>query len=200
MSEIKSELYQYFSQLQELYPGDFFDKPMQKAPASIPNAQSKSTSSKSTNYFLDSGSPQNKIYFVCTRPLKGDFESGHLLSGKAGTLFDKILNAIDLTRQDVYILPLREISADGKILKQSVKNTVADIIAKNTPKIIISLGENAGNELLNTQYQLSKIHGEPMAYNHSTILFTYHPEIVRRNKNLKRPVWEDFKTIKELIS
>lgn len=198
MSDTTSEIYRYFEQRQELFPGDFYQKPPQ--PQHQPQLETQPQHQSQPRTLITSGKKGATIIFVCTRPLSHDVQSNTLISGEAGALFDKIIKAIDLTREDVYITPLRYVDDSGKIFSNSNKTIIDKLIDGNKPKIIISLGDNAGNELLDEKHKLDSVHGKVFHYRNVPLVFTYHPEMVRRNKQLKRPVWEDFKIIRDVIT
>ena len=197
MSDIRTEIYRYFQQREELFPGDFIAKPDKTIPNFQPDV--KNTNKTNEHLILNSGNPLSKILFVCTRPLKADIEAAELLSGEPGALFDKILKAIDLSRKDVYITPLYHVSKEGKLSKTPDIDTFEKIVKERKPALIISLGENSGNTLMKERYKLTDVHGKIFKYGQINLIYTYHPFQILENSSLKRPVWEDFKIIKSLI-
>jgi len=205
MSDIAKKISRYFEQRQELYPGDFFEKPsvsiFQTTPDKHPQPEIQTKQPENNeNTLITSGNPQAQVIFICTRPLKQDIESKKLISGEAGVLFDKILKAIDLSREDVYITPLRFVSHSGKLSEKSEVEIIDKLIDGNKPKVLVSLGDNAGNEILGQNYKIDDVHGQIFQYKNVPLVYSYHPELVRRNDQLKRPIWEDFKIIRDVIS
>lgn len=206
MSELSNDILSFFQQQEDLYPDDFYEKSQDvnqnKSPV-IPKLSDISEKQKKfeegDEILITSGNKDAKIIFVCTRPLKQDLKTNELLSGEAGVLFDKIIKAIDLSRKDVYITSLRSVSKETELSKYSRVDLFEKLINKNEKKLIVSLGDNAGNEILNAKYNIDEIHGKIMKYMGVDFIYTYHPEIVRQNGQLKRAVWEDFKIIKEKI-
>ncbi|MBN2279009.1 MAG: uracil-DNA glycosylase [Candidatus Marinimicrobia bacterium] len=200
MSDIEKDIRRYFEQRQELFPDDFYEKPQPRPaqPASQHTTQRPRTEADGS--WITSGNPDAEIIFLCTRPLKQDLEAGELISGDSGILFDNILKAIDLTRKDVYITPLRPVSKSGVLSDRSRIEILDNLIDGNRPKVLISLGDNAGNEILGRKEKIDEVHGKIFNYRKVPFVYTYHPEIVRRNERLKRPVWEDFKIIRDIIS
>ena len=198
MSDIAKEISRYFEQRQDLYPGDFYEKPQ---PGTIPKPgiQTQQTET-SSEILITSGNPQSQVIFICTRPLNHDIESKNIISGETGVLFDKILKAIDLSRKDVYITPLRFVNQSGKLSDESKIEIIDKLIDENKPKILVSLGDNAGNEILGKNYKIDDVHGQVYQYKNVPLIYTFHPELVRRKEQLKRPVWEDFKIIRDVIS
>ena len=199
MSDIAKEINRYFKQRQDLYPEDFYEKPRPTTTQiSHPKVKTQPTA-MTEGTLITSGNPKAQIIFICTRPLKQDIETTTLISGDAGNLFDKIIKAIDLTRKDVYITPLRFVSNDGKLSNKSKIEIIDNLIDGNNPKVLISLGDNAGNEILGKNYKIDDVHGKIYKYRNVPLIYTYHPEPVCRNEDLKRPVWEDFKIIRDVI-
>ena len=205
MSELTSDILKFFQQQKSLYPDDFYQKPetVEKVEKNNRNITTKTIPEQEIpqqeEIWITSGNKNTKTLFVCTRPLVQDFQTKELISGKAGELFDKILKAIGLTRKDIYIVPLRSINKNNQISNKSGIDFFEKTYKEINPSLIISLGENAGNELLRKQNNLDQVHGQTFAYKNAKLIYTYHPELVRRDESLKRPVWEDFKTIKEII-
>ena len=204
MSELSYEILQFFKQQASLYPNDFYLQPeveeeIQQDQTEQPKPIVPEIAVSSDEEFISSGNPKAKLLFVCTRPLKEDFINRNLISGEAGKLFDKIIKAIDLSREDVYIISLRSVSNAGKLSDDSKLDRFDQLVDEMKPTLIVSLGENAGNEILKTEYQLDDVHGKLYEYKDAKFMFTFHPELVRLNQKLKRPVWEDFKLIREAV-
>lgn len=201
MSELSYEILQFFKQQADLYPDDFYLKPIKTDKIQQDNNVQKKQEIPVTpeEEIIHSGNRTSKLLFVCNRPLKEDLISRNLLSGEAGKLFDKIIKAIDLSREDVYITSLRSVSNAGKLSKDARLDSFDQLVDEMKPSLIVSLGENAGNEILKSEYLLDEIHGKFYNYKNAKFMFTFHPELVRLNQKLKRPVWEDFKLIREAI-
>jgi DNA polymerase len=67
------------------------------------------------------------------------------------------------------------------------------------PKLIVALGRVAGQTLLNVDKSLKSLRNTFHDYHGTPLMVTYHPAALLRNQDLKRPTWEDFKTIKDYL-
>ena len=152
------------------------------------------------NFVFGVGNPEADIVFVGEAPGKNEDVQGEPFVGRAGKLLNDILTAIELSRDDVFILnvlkcrppqnrePLpSEIEECEPFLKKQLE------IIK--PKLIVALGRIAGNTLLRTEETLGNLRNEIHKYEGIDLVVTYHPSALLRNPQLKRPTWEDFKMI-----
>jgi len=152
------------------------------------------------NFVFGVGNPEADIVFVGEAPGKNEDLQGEPFVGRAGKLLNDILAAIELSRDDVFILnvlkcrppqnrePLTsEIEECEPFLKKQLE------IIK--PKLIVALGRIAGNTLLRTEQTLGNLRNEIHKYDGIDLVVTYHPAALLRNPQLKRPTWEDFKMI-----
>lgn len=156
------------------------------------------------NLVFGDGNPQAKIVFVGEAPGAEEDEQGLPFVGRAGQLLTKIIEAMGLSRQEVYICnilkcrppqnrnPLpEEIAACEPFLKQQLK-----IIS---PQIICALGTFAAKTLLKTDAPISVLRGRFHYYEGIKLMPTYHPAYLLRNPAAKKTVWEDVQLImKEL--
>ena len=154
-----------------------------------------------TNFVFGIGNPESDIVFIGEAPGKQEDLEGTPFVGKSGKLLDKILAAIGLKRNDIYILnivkcrppnnrnPLNEeIEKCAKYLKNQLE------IIK--PKLIVSLGRVASKTLLKSEESLSNMRKKIHKYSGIDLIVTYHPAALLRDSNLKKDAWEDFKVIR----
>lgn len=148
------------------------------------------------------GNTNSKIVFIAESKGTLDDEKSNSLTGESGQLFDKILSAIKLSREDVYIsnilkyLPSKnsnDKSSEIKICESHFKQQLQII----NPELIVALGENAGNKLLNIDESISALNRKVHDFEGIDLLVTYHPEAILKNPTLKQPTWEDFKKIRD---
>ena len=156
------------------------------------------------NLVFGDGNPQAKIVFVGEAPGADEDEQGLPFVGRAGQLLTKIIEAMGLTRKEVFICnilkcrppqnrnPLpEEIAACEPFLKQQLK-----VIS---PQIICALGTFAAKTLLKTDVPISVLRGRFHHYEGIKLMPTYHPAYLLRNPAAKKTVWEDVQLImKEL--
>jgi DNA polymerase len=124
--------------------------------------------------------------------------------GKAGQLLTKILQSINLPREEVYIANIikcrppqnrnpepDEIQSCNPFLMKQI-----DVIQ---PKIICALGAFASQTLLKTDAKITALRGKFYDFEGIQVIPTYHPAFLLRNPERKREVWEDMKKIVELL-
>jgi DNA polymerase len=156
------------------------------------------------NIVFGDGNPDAKLVFVGEAPGQEEDEQGLPFVGAAGQLLTKIIEAIGLVRQEVYICNLlrcrppmnrnplpEEINSCRPYLDSQLK-----IIQ---PKVICALGKFAAQTLLNTQLPILKLRGIPYDYGGSKLIATLHPGYLLRNPAGKRLVWNDMKKVRELL-
>jgi uracil-DNA glycosylase family 4 len=144
--------------------------------------------------------------FVCVGEAPGqtEDETGRPFVGAAGQLLTKILGAIQLQREDVFICNVLKHRPPGN------RNPAPDEIRACTPyltrqlelvrpKVILALGTFAAQTLLNTTTPLGKLRGQVHRYQGVPLIVTYHPAALLRNESWKRPTWEDVKLAKRIL-
>jgi DNA polymerase len=142
--------------------------------------------------------------FVGEAPGANEDLQGLPFVGRAGNLLDKILAAIDLKREQIYIAnvlkcrpPDNRTPNAGEVEKcEPYLQKQIEIIR---PQLIVCLGLTAAKTLLRVDYTLEKMRGQIFRYHAVDLVVTYHPAALLRNENLKKFAWEDFKKIKNLI-
>lgn len=152
------------------------------------------------NIVFGTGDPHAKLMFVGEGPGYEEDQMGEPFVGAAGRLLTKIIEAINLTREEVYICNIikcrppknrnpmpDEINECFPFLKRQ--------IASVKPDFICALGSFAAQTLLGTKLPISKLRGNFYDYMGSRVLPTYHPAYLLRNPNKKRDVWEDMKKL-----
>jgi len=162
-----------------------------------------------TNIVFGEGNPQTDLMFVGEGPGSNEDRLGRPFVGKAGHLLDKMLKAIDLTRDEIYITNIVKCRPPGN------RNPEESEIEKCLPylrwqvkiikpKIIVSLGSISAKELINEDIKITKDRGRIFTKGKIKFIPTLHPAYLLRNPNAKKDSWEDFKliskTLKELRS
>ena len=162
-----------------------------------------------TRVVFGEGNPEAKIMFVGEGPGYYEDQQGRPFVGRAGQLLDKMLAAIELSRQDVYIAnivkcrppdnrnPLQEeIDLCIKFLRWQYK-----VIR---PEIIVCLGAVASNTTFAPDLSITRERGKWFKKAGVCILPTYHPAALLRDPAKKRDSWEDLQSLqaryKELMS
>ncbi|MBE9503177.1 MAG: uracil-DNA glycosylase [Proteobacteria bacterium] len=157
-----------------------------------------------TTLVFGTGNPDADIVFVGEAPGRDEDIKGEPFVGKAGQLLTRIIQAIDLSREDVYIcnvikcrppenrnpLPEEIESCEPFLLKQ---------VEAIQPKVICALGKFAAQTLLKTEAPISTLRGRFHDYHGIPLMPTYHPAYLLRNPDMKRQVWEDIQKIQKKL-
>jgi uracil-DNA glycosylase family 4 len=151
------------------------------------------------------GNPQADLMFVGEAPGADEDVKGVPFVGSSGQLLTKIIEAIDLTRDEVYIANVI------KCRPPDNRNPAPDEVAECEPflfrqidaikpKVIVALGAFAAQSLLRTTEPISKLRGREFSFRDAVLLPTFHPAYLLRNPSSKRQVWEDMKRVRELLA
>ena len=151
------------------------------------------------------GDPNASLLLVGEAPGAEEDRLGEPFVGRAGKLLDKILAAIDRNRhKDVYICNVMKCRPPNNRdpLRAEVDQCEPYLLHQIhliKPKLIVALGRVAGQTLLNVDKSLKSLRNIFHDYHGTPLMVTYHPAALLRNQDLKRPTWEDFKTIKDFL-
>lgn len=156
-----------------------------------------------TKFVFGVGNPQAKIVFVGEAPGHDEDVQGEPFVGRAGQLLTKILRAIDLEREDVYIcniLKCRPPNNRDPVEEEEMhcEPYLQEQLRLIQPKLIVALGRIAAQCLLKTKSDLKLLRGKVLNYHGTQLIVTYHPAAILRNPGLKRPTWDDFQIIQKL--
>jgi DNA polymerase len=148
------------------------------------------------------GNPHAALVFVGEGPGRDEDLQGKPFVGRAGELLTRIIEAIDLTREEVYIANIVKCRPPhNRDPKPDEIQTCLPFLLKQLeaikPRIICCLGTFAAQTLLGTEERISSLRGRFHDYKGTKLMPTYHPAFLLRNPQFKRDVWEDMKRIKE---
>jgi len=155
-----------------------------------------------TNIVFGAGNPRAKLVFVGEGPGRDEDLQGQPFVGLAGQLLTKIIQAIQLTREEVYIANIIKCRPPGNRNPEpdeikSCEPFLRKQLAAIRPRVICALGTFAARTLLQTEEKISLLRGRFHPYQGVLLMPTYHPAFLLRNPNSKRDVWEDMKKIKK---
>ncbi|MBI4751229.1 MAG: uracil-DNA glycosylase [Acidobacteria bacterium] len=152
------------------------------------------------------GNPHARLVFVGEAPGADEDASGVPFVGRAGQLLNKIIEAIGMKREDVYICNVvkcrppenRTPERDEIDACQGFLHRQLAIIK---PKIIVSLGAPAAFTLLGDSRigRISEIRGNFYDYRGTPLMITFHPAYLLRTPEKKREVWEDMKKVRAFL-
>jgi DNA polymerase len=155
---------------------------------------------KRRNIVFGAGDPRAKLVFVGEGPGFEEDQQGLPFVGPAGQLLTRIIRAINLDRNQVYICNVIKCRPPGNRNPDSDEiNTCFPFlerqIAAIQPKLIVALGTFAAQTLLGTSTPISRLRNRFHEYDGIKVLPTYHPAYLLRNPDKKRAVWEDMKML-----
>lgn len=146
------------------------------------------------------GNQKARIAIVGGVASADDMKKAKPYSGKAGDLLNKILSAMGLTRDQVYIT-----RAVKCCIPENQTPSIADVnvcraylekeLKMVKPYIICAFGETAAMSILETSVPLSRLRGRFHDYKGMKVMPTYSPEYLIENTDAKRIVWEDLKLV-----
>jgi uracil-DNA glycosylase len=156
-----------------------------------------------TKFVFGVGNPHATLMFVGEAPGADEDAQGEPFVGRAGQLLNKILAAITMKREDVYICNILKCRPPNNRtpLPEEVDRCIPYLkkqIALIKPKLIVCLGLTAAQNLLQVNDSLTKLRGRTLQFENTPLRVTYHPAALLRNPNWKQPTWEDFQAIKKL--
>jgi DNA polymerase len=158
------------------------------------------------NIVFGTGNKNARLLFVGEGPGRDEDIKGEPFVGKAGQLLTRIINAINLNREEVYIANIIKCRPPGNRNPEpdeikACEPFLTKQIQAIKPEIICALGAFAAQTLLKTDEKISKLRGRFHSYHRIKLIPTYHPAFLLRNPNFKRFVWEDMQMIqKEYLS
>jgi DNA polymerase len=150
------------------------------------------------------GNPHAKLMFIGEAPGADEDAQGEPFVGRAGQLLNKIIAAMGMKREEVYI---------GNILKcrppqnrdpqpsevECCEEYLRAQIALIQPKYICALGRIAAHWLLKTEAPLGALRAGTHTYEGIPVVVTYHPAALLRNPAFKAPCWDDMKKLMALL-
>lgn len=171
--------------------------------ASIHNCCRCKLSSARANIVFGDGDPHAKLMFIGEAPGIEEDKSGLPFVGKAGALLTKIIQAIDLTRDRVYISSIVKCHPPGNRTPEadeiaSCKPFMIQQIQAIHPAIICTLGAVATHSILQTEKPITRLRGRFYEFQGIKVMPTFHPAYLLRNPQDKRLVWEDMQKIQAL--
>ena len=156
-----------------------------------------------TNFVFGKGNPNADIIIIGEAPGADEDAQGEPFVGRAGQLLTKILNAINLTREEVFICNILKCRPPNNRKPEVTETEICEQylikqIELIKPKFILTLGLTAVETLLKKKFKMGEVRGSIMSYNDIKMLVTYHPAALLRNPNWKTYVWEDVKLLRKL--
>jgi DNA polymerase len=151
------------------------------------------------------GNPNADLMFVGEAPGHDEDLQGIPFVGRAGQLLTRIIEAINLTREDVYIANVIKCRPpENRNPEPDEVDTCEPFLFRQVqvirPRIIVALGTFAARALLRSKEPISRMRGQIFKYGDALLIPTFHPAYVLRNPASKRDVWEDMKKVRDLLA
>ncbi len=151
------------------------------------------------------GNPDADLMFVGEAPGADEDIQGIPFVGRAGQLLTKMIAAIQMDRDQVYIANVIKCRPPGN------RNPEPDEIATCEPflfqqidavrpKVIVALGAFAAKTLLRTEDPISRLRGRVYDFRGAKLIPTFHPSFLLRSPDRKRDAWEDLKKARALLT
>ncbi len=157
-----------------------------------------------THIVFGEGSPNAQLVFVGEGPGFDEDQCGQPFVGAAGQLLTKIIAAMQLTRETVYICnivkcrPPNNRNPEHDEIRQCLPFLKRQLAAIR-PRVICALGNVAARSLLETETPISRLRGQLHEFMGIPVMPTFHPAFLLRNPEKKREVWDDVKQIMKLL-
>lgn len=146
------------------------------------------------------GNPEARLLFLGEAPGADEDKQGEPFVGRAGQLLNKIIEAMKLKREDLYICNILRCRPPGNRNPSpeeaaNCREWLDGQLRIVDPDYIVCWGTIAAQNLLNTTEAISKMRGRFMVHGRAKVLCTYHPSYLLRNPSAKKPVWEDMQLL-----
>jgi len=153
-----------------------------------------------TQIVFGHGSPAAELVFIGEAPGRGEDERGEPFVGRSGELLNRMVGAMKLRREDIYVCNIVKCRPPGnRDPNPDELEACAPFLASQlealSPRVIVTLGADATQALLRTDAPLARLRGQWHHWRGIPVMPTYHPAFVLRNPAEKRPVWDDLKKV-----
>jgi uracil-DNA glycosylase family 4 len=150
------------------------------------------------------GNPKAELMFVGEAPGADEDAQGLPFVGRAGQLLTKVLEAMEMHREDVFICNILKCRPPGNRNPETDEISACESflfrqIASVKPKVVCALGAFGAQTLLRTTEPIGRLRGRLIDYRGAKLMATFHPAYLLRNPNEKRKVWEDMRIIRDYL-
>ena len=157
-----------------------------------------------THAVVSDGSSDARLVFVGEAPGRDEDMQGKPFVGAAGQLLTKMIEAMGMKRDEVYICNvLKDRPPSNRTpLPEEVEACLPFLeeqLAVVRPKVICALGAVAAKALLGPHVAITNVRGQTREYRGTPVVPTFHPAYLLRNPDAKKLVWADLKKVKQLL-
>ena len=155
-----------------------------------------------TTIVFGEGDPKARLMLVGEGPGANEDTTGRPFVGVAGQLLDRILWAAGFAREEVYIANVVKCRPPGNRLPEPSEVAACfpcllTQIRLIKPSLIVCLGALATQSLVDSRAKITKVRGEWYEKAGMKVMPTFHPAALLRDPSKKKPVWDDFKKVRE---
>lgn len=171
--------------------------------SSIHNCRSCPLGSTRTKFVFGTGNPNADIMIIGEAPGRDEDLQGKPFVGRAGQLLTRILEAINLSRDEVFIANILKCRPPGNRKPEppeveQCEPYLMKQIELIKPAFILTLGLTALDTLLKGKHKMGEMRGQVLDYCGTKMIVTYHPAALLRNPNWKKLAWEDVKKLRKM--
>ena len=150
------------------------------------------------------GNPHARLMFIGEGPGRDEDQTGRPFVGRAGQLLDKMIGAIGLSREEVFIANVvkcrppqnRAPEADEVAACMPYLRAQVGLIR---PQVIVLLGSSALGAILGPDHRITRERGAWIERKGVWFMPTFNPAALLRDESKKRPVWEDLKKVRDKL-
>ena len=148
------------------------------------------------NVVFGEGNINSNLLIIGEAPGAEEDLSGHVFIGKAGQLLTKMLKAINIKREDIYIANILKCRPPGNVNPKPIEvENCLPFLEKQIeiiqPKAILLFGRVAAVNLLKIEQTLGSFRLKTFSYKRIPVFVTYHPSALLRNPSWKKNAWAD---------
>ncbi|MEP7013579.1 MAG: uracil-DNA glycosylase [Acidobacteriota bacterium] len=157
-----------------------------------------------TRTVFGSGNPAAELMFIGEGPGAEEDKQGLPFVGRAGELLTRIIQAIEFSREEVYIANVVKCRPPGNRDPQpdevvACRGYLERQVGLIQPRVIVALGRIAAQTLLGNEDPIGRMRGRWFKVLGVPTMVTYHPAALLRNPALKRPTWEDMQLVRDRL-
>jgi DNA polymerase len=144
---------------------------------------------------ISEGHSRAEVMFIGDSPGENEDLQGRPFAPNAAQLLDKMIEAMGLKREQVYIAGMVKCANETQACSRFLFRQVSAI----QPKIIVALGDFAAQTLLETQTPINQLRGKFLDYRSIKLMPTFHPSHLLKSPESKKEAWADLQQVaKEL--
>ena len=152
------------------------------------------------NPVFGEGNPDARLMFIGEGPGADEDRQGRPFVGKAGMLLDKMISAMQFTREEVYIANIVKCRPpDNRLPAPEEADLCIGYLKRQIelirPEVIVLLGATAVKYLLNVTNGISRMRGRWLSYENIPVMATFHPAFLLRQESAKRETWQDLQQV-----